>query len=445
MPRRESSGSVVELSGDGSHFGTARNLSSTSSTPKKTVQSIGSRSHHQNQANPIKFGTVDEYTRTEAMVGFGTEKKRRALLSELERRSSFRGEMESDSRLHQVALISGRQSLLPNGKHSRSINGACRPILIEDIDTEEVVEVSPVAETHQGQKRKATPRPEGSNDVISQKERPHTVPSTTEISHYFAKPGKGSAAHSGTLQTASAAGSRESTVEASEGADMVSPGSSQSHGHAVDDVQYLEDDSIDLVGSDDGPADAEPKGDGKAGPRNNLMKSSAVPRSRSILQIGDIPGSALSKLQASRSQPKLTSESELSFEITYMKSGPKELTFSAEILPWKLQYDYDKKEFDIVAYVDSIRETFPGLVLKPEKIHIVKYCPSNRKVWISRATEANIGAAPQVYLEMSRADDGNRLAHTLKSLNSTIKIISTNGSAPTPPETCFSADRSNTW
>src|SRR5277367_1516568 len=48
LARRESSGSVIDISGDGSHVGTGRNISSTSSTPKKTVQSVSSRSHYQN-------------------------------------------------------------------------------------------------------------------------------------------------------------------------------------------------------------------------------------------------------------------------------------------------------------------------------------------------------------------------------------------------------------
>jgi hypothetical protein len=398
------------------------------------VQSIGSRSH-QNRKDPFTLGNVDEYRRTEAMVGFSTGKHKRAVVAEIKRRSSFREEMEEDSR--QMTPGPAPRPFV-YGNHSRSVNGTGKPILIEDAGTEEVVEVSPKPDAYQGKPRKATPRPEASSDVSGRRHSLHTDSSTAEKSHYFTKTGKASAPEISAPHDPLATGSRESTPEASESANMVPRRTSQSPGRAVDDVQYLEDDSVDLIEPDGGPAGIDLSEERKSRFTNNLVNTSTISKSWSISKQGDIPESGFSKLSASRNQPRLISGSDLGFEVTYMRSGGQELSIRAGIVPWILQYDHEKKEFNVVAYIDSTHQNYPALILKPEKIHTVKYDSSSEKVFISRATEASIGAAAQVYVEMGRKEDSGRLAQSLRGLNRTIKLIPTERSASNLSEFCFS-------
>jgi hypothetical protein len=407
LVRRESSGIVIDISGDGSHVGIGRNISSTSPTPKKTVQSVSSRSHYQNLPPISRLGEVDEYNRTEAMVGFGPL-KRRKVYDEFERRNSFRGEMESGPRQRRTSLMSEPSILVTKGIPAASVNGIGKnPILIEDLEHVEVVEVSQAPKSPQGRARNATPRPEANK-----------VPETAETSQYFSSLDKRGTAQNGTPDTAVSSVSSGSTAEVSEREEGGSPGS------AVDEVQFLEDDSIDLVKSACGPVGLDQKAESRAQVENNVMKASSTPKSKSISQEGDIPQSAFSGLRVKNSQSQTSRmlKSELNFEIVSMQSGQKGFNVDVDCVPWKLQYDLDKKEFDILAYDYSVREDYQGLVLKPEKIHVVKYHHDSLKVVISRAMEPSIGAAAQVLVKMNRLGDGNRLAQSLKKLNHTIKL-----------------------
>jgi Ulp1 family protease len=407
LARRESSASVIDISGDGNHVVTGHNMSSTSSTPKKTVQSVSSRSHHQNLPPVSRLGEVDEYNRTEAMIGFDT-RKRRKVCDESERRNSFRIEMESGPRQRRTSLMSEPSTLVSKGIPPTSVNGVGKnPILIEDLERDEVVELSQAPKASQGRARKATPRPE-----------PNKVSEMAEISKYFGKPKKGGTAQNGSPDTAVSSASSGSTAEVSEREE------GGSAGNAVDEVQFLEEDSVDLVKSAADPVRVDQKAESSgARVKNNVMKPTK-PKSKSLSEDGDIPRSAFLGVRTKKTQSPTSRmlKSELSFEITYMQSGQKGFDVNDACVPWKLQYDYDKNEFDIIANGESIHELYPSLVLKPEKIHVVKYCHDSLKVVISRAMEPSIGAAGQVLIGMKKLGDGNRLAQSLRKLNHTIKL-----------------------
>lgn len=419
MVRRESSGSVVDISGDGSHVRTGRNISSTSSTSKKTVQSVSSRSHYQNLPPISISGGVDEYNRTEAMVGFDT-RKRRKVIDELERGNSFRVEMESSPRQRRTSLISEPSIPLTKGTQAAGVNGIGKnPILIEDPELDEVVGVSQASKASKGRARKAPPKPEANE-----------VPETAETSQYFSKPDECGTAQIGTPETAVSSASSASTAEASEREEGGSPG------NAVDEDNFLEEDSVDLVKSSGGPVRVDRKAGSRALVQNDVMKPSTTPKSESISEEGDIPQSAFSGVRSNNKQG-LTNrmlKSELSFEITYMQSGHKDLEVKEDCVPWKLQYDHDKKEFDIIANGDSVHESYPSLVLKPEKIHIVKYHQHSLEVVISRAMEASTGSAAQVLIKMSKRGDGDRFAQSLKRLNHTINLSPLGRSASYSPK-----------
>lgn len=412
MTRRDPSGSVIDLSGDGVQVGAMRSLSSTSSTPRKIVQSVGSRSHHHNQASTITLGNVDEYKRTEAMVGFN-KKRRKALFAEEKRGDSFWEELDHGSRPHLVTLKPNPLLLSSNERYSISVNSGAKPILIDDSAKEEVVEVSQLPVKSSSATRDGTPRAEENNISL-----------TEGKSRYFFNRDMPGATRVGSPDNEVTGESPQLAVETSRTLRGSSEGL-QGNGNTVDDVEFLEeDDSIDLLGSDVNPASEEQRGEKKAGSSNHSMRTSTVPRSLSISKNGDIPGSALSRLRISRNQTRLTRESDLSFDINYMRSGNECLEIKADCVPWKLQYDHDKKELAIAAYDEPFRSK-PGLVLKPEKIHVVKYRHDCAKVVISRATEASIGSKPQVLVQMSRPDDGGRLAQSLKRMNHTIKLAVT--------------------
>jgi hypothetical protein len=394
--------------------GTGRNISSTSSTPKKTVQSVSSRSHYQNLPPISRLGEVDEYKKTEAMIGFAPEKKRKAVLSELERRSSFRGEIESGPHQRRTSLMSEPPVSVSKGAPPTNVHGVGKnPILVEDLELEEMVELSQVPKAPQGRMRNATSRPAANK-----------FPATTERSQYFGNTDKHGATKNGVPNTGVSSDSSGSTVGASEREEGGSPGSSQSLGNAVDEVQYPEEDSIDLVESADGPERVDQKAEGRGRAKYNVMKPFASPKSKSISEEGDIPQSAFSGVRSKNKQSQTSRmlKSELTFEITYMQSGHKDFNVNDDCVPWRLQYDHDKKEFDIIAYGDSVRDKYPSLVLKPEKIHIVKYHQHGLTVVISRAMEPSTGSAAQVLVKMRRPGDGDRLAQSLKKLNHTIKL-----------------------
>jgi hypothetical protein len=418
LVRGESSSSVIDISGDGSHTRTGRNISLTSSTPKKTVQSVSS--HYQNLPPTGFLGGVEEYNRTEAMVGFDT-RKRRKVYDESERRNSFRVEMESGPRQRRTSLISEPSILVTKGTPAASVNGMGKnPILIDDLELDEVVEVSQAPKASQGQARKATPRPEA-NEVTE----------TAETSQYISKPDRRGTAHTGTPETAVSSASSVSTAEALERVEGGSPGD------AVDEVNFLEEDSVDLVKSSGGPVRVDQKAGNGARVKNNVMKPSTTPKSESISEEGDIPQSTFAGVRSTNKQGHTSRmlKSELSFEITYMQSGHKNFEVKDGCVPRKLQYDHDKKEFDIIENGESLHELYPSLVLKPEKIHIVKYHHHSLEVVLSRAMEASTGSAAQVLLKMSTLGDGDRFAQSLIKLNHTIHLSRLGRSASYFPNT----------
>ena len=398
LARRESSANVIDISGDGNHVVTGCNMSSTSSTPK-TVQSVSSRSHHQNLSPVSRLGEVNEYNRTEAMVGFDA-RKRRKVCDEPERRNSFRIEMESGPHQRRTSIMSEPSTLVSKGTPPASVNGVGKNlILIEDFERDEMVEVSQAPRASQGRARKATPRLE-----------PNKVSETAEISKYFGKPEKHVTAQNGSPDTVVSSASSGSTAEVSER-------EGGSAGSAVDEVQFLEEDSVDLVKPAVSPVMVDQKAE------SSVVKPTK-PKPESLSEDGDIPQSAFFGVRTKKTQSPTSRmlKSELSFEIAYMQSGQKGFIVNDACVPWKLQYDHDKNEFDIIANGESVHEFYPSLVLKLEKIHVVKYCHDSLKVVISRAMEPSIGAAGQVLIEMNKLGDGNRLAQSLRKLNHTIKL-----------------------
>jgi hypothetical protein len=395
------------------------------------MQSGSSRSHHKNPQFVSRLGEVDEYNRTEAIIGFPPERKRKAVLSELERRSSFRVEIESGTRQRRISPVSEPLIFITRGTPPASVNGVGKsPILIKDHEPEEVVELSQALKAPQGRTRNATPRPAASK-----------APPSAEKSRYFTKPEKRSKVKSSFLYTGVTSASSGSVVEANvEGAG--SPSSFHSLDNAADEVQDVEDDSVDLVKPDGDNARVDQKAQGRARVQTTGMKPFASPKSKSISEEGDIPQSTFSGTRPkNQSQSSRMLKSELSFGITYMQSGQKGFKVADDCEAWKLQYDLDKKEFNVIANDESLHELYPGLVLKPEKIHVVKYSNDSSKVVISRAMETSIGAAAQVLVKMDKLRDGNRLAQSLKKLNHTIKLSPVGRLALFPSKLCSPTDR----
>ncbi len=419
------------MTGDSHQVETERNIPATSSTPKKTVQSVSSRSHRQNQHYVSRLGEVDEYNRTEAIIGFSHERKRKAVLIELERRGSFRG--ENGLRQRRISLMSESPVSSNKGTLPASVNGGgMDPILVEDHEPEEAVELSQAPKAAHGRTRNATPRPAANK-----------VPTSSDMSQHFAKPDKPSKAQNGAPHTATSSGSSESPVEVPEREGDVSPSNLHSLDNAVDEVQYLEDDFVDLIKHDGSPAEVHQNTESRVQVKNSIMKTFASPKSNSISEEGDIPQSTFSGLRANakKSQTSRMLKPELSFGITYMQSGQKGFEVADDCEAWKLQYDYEKNEFDVVGNGDSFHHLYPGLVLKPEKIHVVKYNYNSLKAVISRAMDPSIGAAGQVLLKMSKLGDCDRLAQSLKKLNRTINLSPTPRSASIIPKAFALTDR----
>jgi hypothetical protein len=396
------------------------------------MQSGSSRSHYQNSQFVSRLGEVDEYNRTEAIIGFAPEKKRKTVLSELKRRNSFRVEIESGTRQRRISPVSEPPIFITRGTTPASVSGVGKsPILVEDHEPKEVVELSQALKAPQGRTRNATPRPAASK-----------APASAEKSQYFTKPEKRSIAKSSFLHTGVSSASSGSVVEALEREEAGSPSSFYSLDNAAYEVQDVEDDSVDLVKPDGDDARVDQKAQSRARVHTTAMKPFASPKSKSISEEGDIPQSTfLGTRPRNQSQSSRMLKSELSFGITYMQSGQKGFKVADDCEAWKLQYDLEKKEFNVIANDESLHELYPGLVLKPEKIHVVKYSNDSSKVVISRAMETSIGAAAQVLVKMDKLRDGNRLAQSLKKLNHTIKLSPVGRLALFPSKLCSPTDR----
>lgn len=279
------------------------------------------------------------------------------------------------------------------------------PILVDDLESEDVVELSQSVKASHSRTRNVTSR-SAANDARA----------STEQSHYFDKPEKRGKAKNGFPHT----GSSQPVVEA-----HVKGASSPSSFHGLDDVQNREGDFVDLLKLNDDSVRSDQKAESRVLIQDNVTtKSSESLRSKSISVEGNIPQSTFSGVLAKHEQDQTSQmlKSKLSFEVIHLQSGQKLLKFAEGYSLWKLQYDSVKKEFDILLHDLSINKLYPGLVLKPEKIHVVKYSNHSPKVVISRAMETSIGAAGQVLVEMENLRDGNRFAQSLKRLNHTIKL-----------------------
>lgn len=93
--------------------------------------------------------------------------------------------------------------------------------------------------------------------------------------------------------------------------------------NAVEDVQYFDEESIDLLKADERLPEADQEAGSTTLARGDLTRAPATPKLHSMSDDGDIPQSAIARAQpkSSRKKTRRMMEQEICFDIAYIRAG----------------------------------------------------------------------------------------------------------------------------